>query len=91
MRYGRYARSEDVAKTRREATISAPRSSHLSPAEQPYQPRGGADHSSSLALPRTNDGRSLVVVVVTSEAYYTELHFARKFCQANDEHFGLPA
>jgi hypothetical protein len=33
MRYGRYARSEDVAKTRREATISAPRSSHLSPAE----------------------------------------------------------
>jgi hypothetical protein len=31
------------------------------------------------------------VVVVTSEAYYTELHFARKFCWANDEHFGLPA
>ena len=79
MRYGRYARSEDVAKTRREATISAPRSSHFSPAEV-----------RTIAVPWRYHGRMMgghlvvvvvvVVVVVISEAYYTELHFARKFC-----------
>jgi hypothetical protein len=73
MRYGRYARSEDAAKTRREVTISSPRSSHLSSAE-----------AGTIAVPWRYHGRMmgghLVVVVVISEAYYTELDFARKFC-----------
>jgi hypothetical protein len=74
MRYGRYARSEVAAKTRREVTISSPRSSHLSSAEV-----------GTIAVPwryhgRMMGGHLIVVVVIISEAYYTELHFARKFC-----------
>jgi hypothetical protein len=72
MRYGRYARSEDVAKARYEVAISAPRNSHLSSAEV-----------GTIAFSWRYHGRMMgghFVVVVTSEAYYTELHFARKFC-----------